>query len=143
MILSNATTGGASAVRLAFEGNIQWLSSHASIPLTSAIFSFVGNAIILLLGLFTSYWACSNQKQTVLTENLNVNNVAEMIVGAAQFPPNLVETRVLATNGTVIDASYGADEFEIEELTVRHKSNTAARNATFYLPNAATQSAIP
>lgn len=143
VLVSNATTGGTSAVRLAFEGNIQWLSSHASIPLTSAIFAFAGNAIILLLGLFTSYWAHSSQKQAVLTDNLTVNSVAEMIVGAAQFPPYLVNTRVLASNGTAADKPYATDEFEINEMTLRHKTNPTVQNATFYLPDAAMQGAIP
>lgn len=59
---------------------------------------------------------------------MTVNNAAEMIVGAAHYPSYLVNTRVIASNGVTTDASYATDEFEIDEMTLRNKTDPAVQN---------------
>lgn len=116
-------------VQLDFEGNRLWLSSRVSVPRTSAVLTFCGCALVLLIGSLILYGAAGSRVETKLTSQMTAHNVAGVRLGLDQYPSLIVRATVLASNdkdGELPGQDINA--FDIDEVILRHKSDGSLKS---------------
>lgn len=92
---SNRTSG-----MLDFNGNINWISPHVSMPFTSALMTIVGCLLIMIGGALIHFWSLNQNRQREFRRHaLSAHNVASILLNTNQFPPELI--RIQTTRAAI------------------------------------------
>lgn len=125
------TVSDENGVRLSFEGNEVWVSSHVSIPRTSAVITIIGCVIVACIGLSITQWSLNAQRESALTNELSTQDVAKMLLGEAQYPKLLVRPRVIRARKEADHQTKALEtmsDFEIAAITLRHRTDKNIEN---------------
>ncbi|TDH68411.1 hypothetical protein CCR75_009700 [Bremia lactucae] len=108
-----------SATTLAFDASVEFVEVTLSVPRASAILTFVGCALLLLMALLVYFGGKS--REAAIERHFKPHHLARILLDDEEFSHRLLKCDLLNIGNKYLNSSELLDQFEISGLALRHR----------------------